>query len=673
MKTEILANPIFQSESLDSSTNSLMSIDASGIGMATLFLRDKIYSNKIGAVVREYTCNALDEHSKHNISVPVRIELTEETFSVRDYAQGLDESSIRNIFGMYFKSTKSSDNSQVGGFGIGSKSGHCYTDTFYVKSYHNGICTLYACVLGGKEGIPVGQIIEIDKTETSETGLEVFLNIYSSDFSKFVSEIRNFVLTSNQKIEFHYTTVDMDGNEVNLIITPKTPIFESQRGDYTVKVFSDISYSPYIYKMGNVQYGIPTGLPENIKFNPQSLIGTGFINNRTIVIDIPIGKLSLPISRESFENTPDNIKVLQEIKNLVADIRNEEFAQLANISLKELLELVRNNKYATSNNSKVLLGNLFNYSFKSLFVNYNDVISSFKVAWSSQEPSSDSVDFVQSENKSVVVLIPDNKYSDSWISRLLKEVKVSKKKYYFCREDVYVELLSRDDTLKSQMEELFVTKSIRDKSIGIPPLVREKKSVGQKYYNVYHTTGYSKNSTKAYRDLSPLEIHNRISSKKIDDEASVKPYIENLAKNALSCDDFSKFSISFVKTGETAPQGLWTHSIKMFNNMLELGWYNADGEALMNDSQECIKRSAEIYEIRKLKSLTEYGIIPQNIKDKFTTRMNKKHENISRIKKVLENLNQEQSLRGIVWRAMNKNGQSVERNKIRAILKLTEV
>lgn len=663
MKTEILANPIFQSESLDSSTNSLMSIDSSGIGMATLFLRDKIYSNKIGAVVREYTCNALDEHSKHNISVPVRIELTQEIFSVRDYALGLDDSSIRNIFGMYFKSTKSSDNSQVGGFGIGSKSGHCYTDTFYVKSFHNGICTLYACVLGGKEGIPVGQIIEIDQSETSETGLEVFMNVADDyDFEVFLSEIKSFVSTSSQNIEFHHTSNNIGQDIQNHIVIPETPIFEIQKGDYNIRVFSGVSDKPYLYKMGNVKYALPKS--SNVLFYPNS--GSAFINTRTIVIDIPIGKLSLPISRESFENTPANISVFEEIKNIIKNIQNEEYLKLKQISLKEARELYNNTIYY--DRSKVLFGDLFSYTFKSLYPDYNDVIICFKSSNTNEIP----IDYTRVENKLVVVLIPDNKYSDSWINRLIAASKLSNKKYFYCRESTYQELLSRSESLKSEIEELFITKSVRDKFIGIPPLVKEK-SVGEKYYNVYHTTGYSRSATRTYRDLSPLDIHNAVSYKKFDDASSVKSYIENLVKTTLVHDDFQKYSIRFVKNGESTPQGVWTHSIKMFNYMLELGWYDADGKVLQNDIDECRKRSAQVWEMKRLKSLSEYGIIPQNIKDKFTLFMNKKNANISRIKNVLENLNQEQSLRGIIWRAINKSGVSIERKKIRAILKLTEV
>jgi HSP90 family molecular chaperone len=193
MKTQVLANPLISSENMQSS---VMGMDANGADMATYYLRDKIYSDKILAVVREYCCNALDEHKKHGIDRAVNVGISEDgdvkTFFVRDYAKGLSENDIRNVFGMYFRSTKSGGNDQIGGFGIGSKAAHSYTDTFYVKSYHDGKCTLYACALGGgNSGVPVGHILKVSESPSDETGLEVSLEIKGrNDFNEFSLKIK---------------------------------------------------------------------------------------------------------------------------------------------------------------------------------------------------------------------------------------------------------------------------------------------------------------------------------------------------------------------------------------------------------------------------------------------------------------------------------------------------
>jgi hypothetical protein len=174
MKTGITTSPSIASEELVKST---MGMSAKGMDIASYFLRDKIYSDKALACIREYICNAVDEHTKHDIQSPVDVLIKPDDdnnpmWSVRDYAKGLSEDGVRNIFGMYFESTKSGTNDMIGGFGIGSKSAHCYTDTFYVRSWFEGVCTLYACVLGGgSKGVPVGEIYKIDEQPTSESGI----------------------------------------------------------------------------------------------------------------------------------------------------------------------------------------------------------------------------------------------------------------------------------------------------------------------------------------------------------------------------------------------------------------------------------------------------------------------------------------------------------------------
>ena len=106
MKIGITTSPTVASETLEKST---MGMSAKGMDIAAYFLRDKIYNDKVLACVREYICNAVDEHKKYNIERPVVVKIdtikSAKTWSVRDYAKGLDEQGIRNIFGMYFEST----------------------------------------------------------------------------------------------------------------------------------------------------------------------------------------------------------------------------------------------------------------------------------------------------------------------------------------------------------------------------------------------------------------------------------------------------------------------------------------------------------------------------------------------------------------------------------------
>jgi len=667
MKTEVISNPLLLSEDMNTST---MSMDTAGIGMATLFLRDKIYSNKIGAVVREYTSNAADEHKKHNIEIPVKVSLTDDTFSVRDYALGLDDNGIRNIFGMYFKSTKSNDNSQIGGFGIGSKSGHCYTDTFYVKSYHNGVCTLYACALGGKGGVPVGQIIEIEQSETTETGLEVFMNINPSDRHKFFTEIRKFVDTSNQKIEFHYSDI-VDGTVTDVVKVPLEPESVEQHGDYVFKIYDfKNSRNHYNYgcdgnhslicKMGDVVYPPPSSSILGIKYDRKTEFG------KLMVVEIPIGKLSLPISREKFEDTASNLAVFEEITKIDYDIYQRGLDELETLSLRDAVEMGNSDPIVYRDSTRHVRDskNYYVYPTKIAFKHYHDGGFTFIKGTLLNDETS----FEKMGDKYLVAIIPNNKYSGNWISRLSEAAKSNSKKYYYCVESCWDRFTSE---FKLEFDELFEIKPVRDKIFAVPPMKREKVD-GEKYYNVYNTYGYGRDATRPY-NASPLDIHNLICGKNLQEEDDVKTYIEKIAKESSDVSKLEKVSITLVKPGQDAPVGCWTRSIKMFNLMLELGWYDADGKALRDDCDAIRERYRLAEKDRRLKNLSNVSILPSSVRMKLESFMHKKPKNVSRVRKVLDSLGSEDSFRGVVWGAVNKQGISLDRNRIRAILKLTEV
>ena len=69
-------------------------------------LSDTLYQNKIGSIVREISCNALDGHiANGNRDVPFTIHMPdafEPWFSVRDYGIGLSPDAMAEVFTKYF-------------------------------------------------------------------------------------------------------------------------------------------------------------------------------------------------------------------------------------------------------------------------------------------------------------------------------------------------------------------------------------------------------------------------------------------------------------------------------------------------------------------------------------------------------------------------------------------
>ena len=92
-------------------------------------LSDKLYSNKVLAVVREYLTNALDAQKANGVVKPLEITLPNDSvltgitpWEVRDYGTGLTEEQIHQFYCVYFSSSKQESNDFTGMLGLG-----CFT------------------------------------------------------------------------------------------------------------------------------------------------------------------------------------------------------------------------------------------------------------------------------------------------------------------------------------------------------------------------------------------------------------------------------------------------------------------------------------------------------------------------------------------------------------------
>lgn len=160
------------------------------IAFASSLFRDKIYSDKLKAALVETVCNAVDEHRKYNIDQCVDIILTKNELCIRDHALGLSDDDVMKIFFQYFESTKSLNNKEIGGFGIGAKAPGSYTDLYYVISYFNGEKTLFASTVNGLES-HVSKIYK-EPCSPDESGICVRIPLVNEkDYEGFVKLIKD--------------------------------------------------------------------------------------------------------------------------------------------------------------------------------------------------------------------------------------------------------------------------------------------------------------------------------------------------------------------------------------------------------------------------------------------------------------------------------------------------
>lgn len=238
-------------------------------------LRDTLYSDKVLAVLREYSSNAWDAHRMVGKGdVPVSITLptsTEHTLTIKDYGPGLSKQDVFTVFTQYGASTKRSTNDAVGMLGIGSKSGFAYTDSFTIVSRHGGVATTYVAHLDEDENDALSVLSEEPCGE--DTGLTVIIAVKAADVIEFRAKAHELFR--------HF----IPQPEINL--TLPQPVSR----DYLMGSFSSNSYAWYAI-MGCVPYKIDLDQLKNIYPGFWKTGGYLFCN---------IGDLQVSASREALK------------------------------------------------------------------------------------------------------------------------------------------------------------------------------------------------------------------------------------------------------------------------------------------------------------------------------------------------------------------------------------
>ncbi len=116
-----------------------MEIDpsASGIILDSLI---RIYQNPYVAALREYTSNAMDSHQEAGQTRPIEVSLPTPLaplLVIEDFGIGMSRNELHK-FGQFGFSTKRDDNSNIGGFGLGSKVGLAFSSQYTVQAVKDG-------------------------------------------------------------------------------------------------------------------------------------------------------------------------------------------------------------------------------------------------------------------------------------------------------------------------------------------------------------------------------------------------------------------------------------------------------------------------------------------------------------------------------------------------------
>ena len=266
------------------------SIDQEGLPYVFNILRNQLYTDKILAVVREYSSNALDAHVAAgtpdrpiDISLPTPLS---QFFRVRDYGPGLSEEDIYSIYRFYGSSTKRDSNAYIGCMGIGSKAAFAYVDAFSVISYYQNIKSTYQCYI---DETGVGKIAKIAEEPTEEEpGVEILVPVATQgDFHKFEQTVGDRLAFMSPTPLVNGSPLEARNRVCYIKLTPRFWLDPNSYGGASKLV------------MGGVTYTLPYG---QIEFNGNFVVFTD------------IGAVDIAANRETVQLTKKTMDCIRDLR-----------------------------------------------------------------------------------------------------------------------------------------------------------------------------------------------------------------------------------------------------------------------------------------------------------------------------------------------------------------------
>lgn len=194
-------------------------------------LSSSLYTNQILAVVREVLCNAWDAHIEAGVTdKPIQITISDTELIIRDFGKGIPHDDIAPIYGVYGQSTKKSNGQVTGGFGLGCKAPFAYQDHFEVTSWNQGNKAIYAMCRSSADTEGKPGITHIVSLPTTESGIQVKIQLKLNDKRKFMDYITQVVLDGDILAIVNNDAkplpiYDYSNNTLGFAITPQQTLY----------------------------------------------------------------------------------------------------------------------------------------------------------------------------------------------------------------------------------------------------------------------------------------------------------------------------------------------------------------------------------------------------------------------------------------------------------------
>jgi hypothetical protein len=314
-----------------------------------------LYANPVMAAFREYCANASDAHKDSGQTKPFEVSFPhrhegQPNLRIRDYGNGMTEEQITKIYSQYGATTKANNNAQVGGFGLGSKSGLAVSNHLYVNTIANGIL-VKAQILKNKDNKSVIRILSKEPTK-EPSGTEIILPVKLPQ----LKELRE--KAEEELVGYKPSQVKLNGNQIAYSVHDKKQFLPVSVGSNVIayialndglqqNLYSLSDYSQELIKtnlsviMGGVYYPSMPSMGSMDTTDNEFLqvlmdLNKRFQNSPKVILNVPVGSVDLPPHRDSIidtEKTWASLKALLLNLRMGLTVANESF--LNEMSMKD--------------------------------------------------------------------------------------------------------------------------------------------------------------------------------------------------------------------------------------------------------------------------------------------------------------------------------------------------
>jgi hypothetical protein len=269
-------------------------------------LRDTLYSDKILAILREYSANAWDAHREVGKGdLPIKIHLPtagDTTLTIQDFGPGLSERSVFEVYTQYGASTKRGSDNSVGMLGIGSKSAFAYSDSFTIVSCHDGLRITYSAVLDKTNKGLINKLAE--EPCGDETGVTIYIPCKTTDYWAFIDRAKKLFMYFDPRPEINVELPDLPKDQA---LFKNGRIFggDEERAGEWVAIMGCVPYRINLEQLEDVDGG--DGLAE-------------FANKVSGALYFGIGEVEISASREELKYSDETkLAIVKKVNELLEE------------------------------------------------------------------------------------------------------------------------------------------------------------------------------------------------------------------------------------------------------------------------------------------------------------------------------------------------------------------